>query len=434
MLLVLPILNVGCGHCKKLQPELEEAANFLKKRDVKFAKINCDENKEFCETQGVRSYPTLRIAEKGEFIEYNGPRDTIGIVNYLEVFLREVVEQVTDKNLEEFNENKATLLTYLKSVDSIEYKVIYSLGKRHRPKVRFGVTTDPKIAAQYGITSAPGVALRTNYGQPETHVYNGALKSEDIDYFVNKESTPLMDEIDSSNYRKYHELKAPLAYFFYTSPADRSTLGSQIEQAAAPYKGKINFVYIDSVKFGNHASNLNLDQSFPAFVIHQLNGDLKYPFQGTINQSEIAKFLEDFSSNRLEPFFKTETPPADNNGPVKIVTGATYENIVQDKTKNVFLKLYAPWCGHCKTLAPIWDELGEKFQNSDDVVIAKIDMTLNNLPKTAGYSVSGFPTLKFIKAGTNTVVDYTGERNLDALTDFLNTQAGKASEASHQEL
>ena len=67
-------------------------------------------------------------------------------------------------------------------------------------------------------------------------------------------------------------------------------------------------------------------------------------------------------------------------------------------------------------MVPIWDSLGEKFADREDIVIAKMDSTGNELEDI---KIQGFPTIKLFKKGDNKVVDYNGERTLEGFSKFL---------------
>lgn len=47
--------------------------------------------------------------------------------------------------------------------------------------------------------------------------------------------------------------------------------------------------------------------------------------------------------------------------------------------KDVLIEFYAPWCGHCKALAPKYDELAKKLEGISSVMIAKMDSTENEI-------------------------------------------------------
>lgn len=60
--------------------------------------------------------------------------------------------------------------------------------------------------------------------------------------------------------------------------------------------------------------------------------------------------------------------------------------------------------------------MGEKFEGNDEIVIAKLDSTTNEIDEV---KVQGFPTIKLFKKGDNKVIDYNGERTLEGLSKFM---------------
>jgi len=104
------------------------------------------------------------------------------------------------------------------------------------------------------------------------------------------------------------------------------------------------------------------------------------------------------------------------------LTPENFDSVV-DGSKHVFAEFYAPWCGHCKNLAPAYEEVGLAFAKQKDVVIAKIDADAH---KELGgrFGVSGFPTLKFFPKGSTTPQPYEAGRTAEDIVSFVNLQAG----------
>lgn len=114
---------------------------------------------------------------------------------------------------------------------------------------------------------------------------------------------------------------------------------------------------------------------------------------------------------------KSEEIPESNDEPVKVIVGKSFDDIVKNNNKDVLVEFYAPWCGHCKQLVPIYDAVAKKISHNKNIVIAKIDSTANEVP---GVSIKGFPTIKFFPNGKkDSPVDFEGDRTEEGFLKYL---------------
>merc|ERR1712137_108937 len=110
------------------------------------------------------------------------------------------------------------------------------------------------------------------------------------------------------------------------------------------------------------------------------------------------------------------------------------ESLDKLSTGEWFLKFYAPWCGHCKSLAPTWREISTELKG--EVNVAKIDCTVDDLKDFCeNNDVKGFPTLQFWRDGLNVGTFDLGDRSREGLLEWLQqTRFPVDEDNTHEEL
>ncbi|KAL1924693.1 uncharacterized protein VTP21DRAFT_4347 [Calcarisporiella thermophila] len=421
-----------CGHCQRLAPEYEQAATELKKSNLKLAKVDCTAEQDLCSEHGVQGFPTLKLFRKdGEIVEYSGPRKADGLVSFMKKQTLPPVSELTSEKLETFKDSdRVVVVGFFSDSDKSEQETFETLAKKLRNDFVFGSINDASSAEKYGV-KPPAAVLFKKFDEGKNN-FEGKFDAADLEKFIKTNSVPLLDEISPENYGSYIETGLPLAFLFVENEDSRKELTKALEPIAREFKGRINFIWVDSNKFGQAAESLNLKEKWPAFAIQNVSDSTKYPFdqEKAITTESIHDFVTRFSKGEIPPSIKSEPIPEKNDGPVTVVVAKEFEKIVYDQDKDVLVEFYAPWCGHCKRLEPTWSELGAKVRANpanSKIVVAKMDATANDLPANAGFEISGFPTIKLFKAGKagkdKEIVDYNDNRSLESLAKFLKDNA-----------
>ena len=108
---------------------------------------------------------------------------------------------------------------------------------------------------------------------------------------------------------------------------------------------------------------------------------------------------------------------------VLVLTEENFDKAIEE-FPYLLAEFYAPWCGHCKNLAPEYAKAAKHFAEDPTVKLAKVDATVHRT-LAERYNVTGFPTMKFFKRGD--LMDYNGGRTEQDLIRWIVKKMGDAS-------
>ncbi|KAJ6217021.1 hypothetical protein RDWZM_008178 [Blomia tropicalis] len=396
-----------CGHCKALAPEYAKAAGKLAEEGstLLLGKVDATEESDLAEKFEIRGYPTIKFFNN----EKTGPP---------------AEELTTADEAKNFRDSKKVVLVgYFDSKDSADAKVYLDIAADY-DEITFGVTYDKNVADALEFTKT-GVVLFKKFDEGRAE-FSEELNVENLKKFVSANSLPLVVEFSHETAQKIFggDIKTHNLLFISYKSDEYANNVESYKKVASNFKGKVLFVTINTDE-DDHEKIMEFfglkKEEAPAMRLIRLEDEMtKYkPEKTDFSEEAVSNFVNGVLEGKIKQHLLSQDLPEDwDKNPVKVLVSTNFDDVALDKSKDVLVEFYAPWCGHCKQLAPIYDQLGDKYKDNDQVVIAKMDSTANELEHT---KINSFPTIKLYKRETNEVIEYNGERTLEGLSKFIET-------------
>ncbi|CRH01197.1 protein disulfide-isomerase, putative [Plasmodium relictum] len=464
----LVVYTHWCHWSNLLLEDLEKISKLLKySNNIKIAKINAAVNSSIIEKLNVYGYPSLFMIKENNINRYNGIRSIRGIVLWVYEHLDESVFEIDNKEklnafleLDEYNNSILFFVSRNKKEDTVMIELVklcvlagYTFCFYMKDENIIDYFENTIILKKYNF----------DYKQlPNKEIYTVLFKNNDFDeyfYFLDEE----LNIIYETDYSKEEKIEAlikclsekvePLVikfseyYYSLLFSENKVTLfilyndinqlnKSDIIKSAKKYKNITFSISGNQEVFEKRLLGELLIDDLKKTVMRiiEFKGPILIPYKYKpinddieINKKSIEEFIEGFMEDKKYFYRKSERPLPDeyNNGYVKIIVADTYDEYIFKKDKNVLVLYYAPWCGHCHKLEPIYREIGKRLklysskykEYNDDIIISKIDAVNNEV---YNISIEAYPTIYlYTKSNKKEPIKYLGVRTVQSIVTWI---------------
>jgi len=417
-----------CGHCKTMAPGYSKLAKRMMEDSdgIAIAQVDASVDSDLGTKYGVKGFPTLKFFINGVPADYNGGREENEMFNWLKKKTGPTSTEITDLKALEEHASKQLSVLFLHPEEDVEgLKNFFALAAGY-DDIPFAHSSNQDFFHKYDVDQKYTLVVFRTFDDGKKFLVSEEIPEIDnLKNFLEAVRFPLVMDFDQKAAERIFGNQAPAIIFFSD---DESNIHLNDFKEIAKQRGS-DILFTKSTisdALGARLSEfIGIDKSKdPAVRIIKFVGGAitKYVIED-ISKTGIDQAIDNFKNDRLTAYFKSADIPETNDEPVKVVVGNSFEDLVINNDKFVLLELYAPWCGHCKQLDPIYTELAAKLAHVENLVIAKMDATAN---EHSSLNVKGFPTINFYKPGSKSTPEtYGGERDLESLLKYLEEQLGK---------
>ncbi|KIW89309.1 uncharacterized protein Z519_10162 [Cladophialophora bantiana CBS 173.52] len=294
------VIGVFClpwyEQCEILRPELELVLEALRPwPSAKLLLINCEVESDACSSYRITSYPTVRLFHGPKQIRYRGKFRASSITTEV---LKTILPPVSRSNRQILDTLKSLdipLLLFTESEDDTSQSstVITQVAEKLHGKLFVTTTHDLTLAEEEG-AKLPFIVVLNSLDEVKP-VYQGKVQIEPILKFAEMASTPLIGRLDLKSYIKYTQSGLPLAFILAGIDEERRALAESLKHIALNYKGRVNFVTVDTKSLSFLLEPLGVDgRRLPAFALHRGDNDevFVYDQNRKVNAKDVEVFMQ----------------------------------------------------------------------------------------------------------------------------------------------